>query len=116
MGRKISVEQGKIRAQAWVISVGLHVLFGVLIAIEVHFKAQTILDPICYFFCVPGLIVGIPIAMLVGRGGGHGEVIFFGILFGLPANVVAYYWISRGVMRLVGRKRQSVKSETSLDV
>ncbi len=96
MGRRISVEQRKIRVQAWVISVGLHLVFGMLIAIELHFKAQTILDPIFYSFCAPGLIVGIPIAMLVGFGGGHGEVMFFGILFGLPANVFVYYWISSG--------------------
>jgi len=65
-----------------------------LIAVEVSLKTETVLDPIFYPFCIPGLLVGFPVAMLFGVGGPHGEGIFFGVLFGLPFNVFAYYWLT----------------------
>jgi hypothetical protein len=83
----------EISRRAWTVSGALHLIFALLIVGEVSLKASTILDPLFYAFCMPGLLVGFPVAMLLGVGGGHGEGIFFGILFGLPFNLFAYYWL-----------------------
>ena len=102
-----SMEQAKIKRRAWIASALLHLFFFVLAAIEVHLTAQTFLDPVFYIFCIPGLLVGFPVAMLFGVGGPHGEGVFFGILFGLPANVFAYYWIATRVFALINRLSHS---------
>ena len=99
----LSIEQAKIQRRAWIASALLHLFFFVLVGIEVYLKAQTFLDPVFYIFCIPGLLVGFPVAMLFGVGGPHGEGVFFGILFGLPANVFAYYWIAARVFALIDR-------------
>jgi hypothetical protein len=97
------MDQAKIRRRAWVVSGSLHLFFLVLVGIEVYLKAQTVLDAVFYIFCIPGLLVGFPVAMLFGVGGSHGEGAFFALLFGLPANVFAYYWITARVFTLLNR-------------
>jgi hypothetical protein len=98
--RSLNIEQSNIRRRAWIFSGALHLMFFGLIAIEVSLKAATALDLVFYIFCAPGILVGFPIAMLFGVGGPHGEGVFFGILFGLPFNVIAYYWVAILVMQI----------------
>jgi hypothetical protein len=78
----LSTEQAKIRRRAWVASASLHLFFLVLVGIEFYLKAETFLDPVFYIFCVPGLLVGLPVAMLFALGGPHGEGVFFAISSG----------------------------------
>jgi hypothetical protein len=72
------MEGSKIRRRGWIVSGALHLTFALLIAVEVSLKASTVLDPVFYVFCIPGLLVGFPLAMLFGVGGPHGEGIFLG--------------------------------------
>lgn len=105
------MKERKIRSYGWIATATLHLTFALLIAIDVSRKASTFLDPAFYAFCVPGLIVGYPLAMLFGTGGGHGEGVFFGILFGLPVNVLAYrylpVWVIKIFHRFLSSGRQS---------
>lgn len=93
------METSKIRRRGWTVSATLHLTFALLIAVEVSLKASTVLDPVFYAFCIPGLLVGFPVAMLFGVGGPHGERIFFGILFGLPFNLFAYCWLTIQIIK-----------------
>jgi len=93
------MEENKIRRRGWIVSGAIHLTFALLIAIEVSLKASTVLDPVFYVFCIPGILVGFPVAMLFGVGGPHGEGIFFGILFGLPFNVFFYCWLTTLVIK-----------------
>ena len=110
MTQTFDKHQAAIRRRAWIITASLHLLFAILIAIEVSMNAETVLDPIFYAFCIPGLLIGLPAAMLFGLGGGHGERVFFGIFFGLPFNVFAYYWIAGRVLALVSRSSRQERS------
>ncbi len=89
----------EIRRRAWIVSGALHLIFAVLIVVEVSLKASTILDPVFYAFCMPGLLIGFPVALLLGVGGGHGEGIFFGILIGLPFNLFGYKWLTTLIIK-----------------
>jgi hypothetical protein len=93
------MDASRIRRRAWIVSGALHLTFALLIAVEVSLKASTFLDGVFYAFCTPGLLVGIPLAMLLGVGGPHGEGVFFGILIGLPFNVFAYYWLTAQITK-----------------
>jgi hypothetical protein len=93
------MEASKIRRRGWIVSAALHLTFALLIAVEVSLKASTFLDGVFYAFCIPGLLIGFPAAMLFGIGGPHGEGVFFGILLGLPFNVFAYYWLTIQVIK-----------------
>ena len=93
------MEASKIRRRGWIVSGALHLTFLLLIAVEVSLKAATFLDGVFYAFCIPGLLVGFPVAILFGVGGPHGEGVFFGILIGLPFNVFAYYWLTTQIIK-----------------
>src|SRR5260370_42380001 len=103
------MEGSKIRRRGWMVSGALHLTFALLIALEVSLKASTVLDGVFYVFCIPGLLVGFPVAMLFGVGGPHGEGIFFGILIGLPFNVFAYYWLTAQVIKRLFREEVKAK-------
>ena len=93
------LERAKVNRRAWGASALAHLVFFVLIGIEVYFHTRPVLDRVFYVFCTPGLLIGFPIAMLFGRGGPHGEGVFFGILFGLPANLFFYRWVATRILR-----------------
>lgn len=101
---KLGIEESRIRRRGWIVSIALHLLFALAIAVEVSLKASTVLDPVFYGFCTPGILVGFPLAMLLGRAGGHGEGIYFGILFGLPFNVFFYAWLTTVIIRAYARR------------
>jgi Na+-driven multidrug efflux pump len=93
------MEASKIKRRGLIVSVALHLIFALLIAVEFSLKTSTVLDYVFYVFCIPGLLFGFPVAMLFGVGGPHGEGVFFGILIGLPFNVFAYYWLTIQIIK-----------------
>lgn len=88
----------------------MHVTAAILIAGEVSLKVSAVPDPIFYALCVPGLLIGIPAAMRFGLGGSHSESVCFGILFGLPFNVLAYCFLATFVMKWLFRQEPVPRS------